>query len=131
MKQQEENTLIAVYGTLRKSFGNSGYLGNSKFIDSGWTKEKYKLTASGIPFVKQTEPISTVRVEVYEVTPEQLPMVDRLEGYNPNRHDESWYKRTPIQVNLDNGEEVTASIYFNDDEGRELIESGDYKDYRK
>ncbi len=121
---------IAVYGTLRKGFGNQYYLGDSKFIGKGLTKEKYKLTASGIPFVNPNEALHQVTVEVYEVTDEQLPTVDGLEGYSPDNHDGSWYKRTPIQVVLDDGEEVTASIYFNDDEGSTLIESGDYAEYR-
>lgn len=122
---------IAVYGTLRQGYGNALYLGDSKLVGKGKTKEKYKLTASGIPFVKKNEPVHNVVVEVYEVTDEQLPTVDRLEGYDPNDHEGSWYKRTPIQVELDNGEEVEASIYFNDDEGGTLIESGDYADYNR
>lgn len=126
-----KNINIAVYGTLRQGFGNHRVLGNSKLISSGWTKEKYKLTASGIPFVKKDEPVSNVKVEVYSVTPEQLPTVDALEGYNPNDHEGSWYKRTPIQVKLDNGEEIEASIYFGDREGNTLIATGDYADYRK
>lgn len=126
-----KNTKIAVYGTLRKNFGNHRFLGNSKLVDSGWTEEKYKLTASGIPFVNPNEQISKVRVEVYDVTPEQLPRVDSLEGYNPNNHEGSWYKRTPINVNLDNGEKIEASIYFGDKDGSTLIESGDYADYNR
>lgn len=126
-----KNINIAVYGTLRKDFGNHHYLGDSKLISAGWTEDKYKLTANGIPFVNPNEKVSKVRVEVYSVTPDQLPVVDRLEGYNPNDHEGSWYKRTPININLDSGETVEASIYFGDSEGRTLIESGDYADYRR
>lgn len=122
---------IAVYGTLRKGFGNHRVLGDSKLIDSGLTKEKYKLTASGIPFVTQNEKISNVRVEVYEVSDAQLPIVDGLEGYNPKNHEGSWYKRTPISVTLDNGDDVEASIYFGDEDASTLIKSGDYADYRR
>lgn len=127
---KQKNTLIAVYGTLRKGYGNNRYLGDSKLVDSGWTKEKYKLTASGIPFVTTNEQISKIRVEVYDVTSEQLPTVDSLEGYNPKNHEGSWYKRIPIQIELDNKQEITASIYFGDHDGSTLIKSGDYKDYR-
>jgi len=122
---------IAVYGTLRQGHGNHKVLGDSKLVDAGWTKEKYKLTASGIPFVSDKEEISNVRVEVYEVSDEQLPRVDSLEGYNPNNHDGSWYKRRPVSVNLDNGEEVKASVYFNERDNGSLIETGDYNDYRR
>jgi len=131
MNKENDNTLICVYGTLRSNFGNHRFLGDSKLISAGWTKEKYKLTANGIPFVKKDEAVSKVRVEVYSVTPEQLPTVDGLEGYNPNDHEGSWYKRTPIQVELDDGEEIEASIYFGDKEGKTLIESGDYADHTR
>lgn len=125
------NTKIAVYGTLRKGFGNHRVLGDSKLISSGWTKDKYKLTASGIPFVTKNEEISKVKVEVYDVSPEQLPVVDSLEGYDPNNHDGSWYKRTLIPVTLDNGDEIQASIYLGDGDGKTLIETGDYADYER
>lgn len=118
------NTLIAVYGTLRKGYGNSVYLRDSKFIGAGWTKDKYKMTANGIPFVKKSEPVSKIRVEIYEVAPENLPHIDSLEGH-PN-----WYYREPISIDLDNGDNIEASIYFNNQEGNYLIESGDYKTYR-
>lgn len=127
----KKNINIAVYGTLRKGYGNHRVLGNSKFIGSGRTVDKYKLTANGIPFVNKNEPVSNVKVEVYSVTPEQLPTVDALEGYDPKRHEESWYKRTPINVKLENGETIEASIYFSDRNAETLIETGDYEDYRQ
>lgn len=130
-KKKENITKIAVYGTLRKGFGNHRLLQNSKFVGAGLTKEKYKMTASGIPFVNPNKKVSNIRVEVYDVTDSQLPYVDALEGYNPNDHDGSWYKRTPIEVKLDDGDEIEASIYFSDSEAASVIESGDYKDYNR
>jgi len=126
-----KNIKIAVYGTLREGYGNHGVLGNSKLIDSGWTKDKYKLTASGIPFVNSKEPISKIKVEVYDVTPEQLPIVDGLEGYRPGDTSKTGYYREPVPVELDGGEEIEASLYFHDGASNAtLIESGDYTDYR-
>jgi gamma-glutamylcyclotransferase (GGCT)/AIG2-like uncharacterized protein YtfP len=121
---------ILTYGTLRKGYGNHHYMENSKFIGKGKTVNKYQMSASGIPFVHPDIPLHNVVVEVYEVTEEQLPFIDRLEGYDPNNHEKSWYKRTPIPVKLDDGKEITASIYFNDEIGSTIVESGDYKDYR-
>ena len=69
-------------------------------------------------------------VKVYEVTDRQLPQVDRLEGYNPANHGGSWYKRLPTDIVLDDGNEIEASVYFNEEEGSELIKTGDYADYR-
>lgn len=129
--KKNNNTLICVYGTLRSGFSNHRVMGDSELIGTGKTTEKYKLTASGIPFVSPKEQISNVTVEVYSVTPQQLPRIDGLEGYNPNDHEGSWYKRTPISVTLDNGKEIEASIYFGDREGNTLIETGDYADYRR
>lgn len=123
-------TKIAVYGTLRRGYGNNPVLGDSKLLGVGVTKEKYKLTASGIPFVTQNEQVSNVRVEVYEVSDQQLPRVDRLEGYNPDNHEGSWYKRTPIKVVLDDGVEMDAQIYFGESDANTVITSGDYADYR-
>ena len=122
---------IAVYGTLRQGFSNHGVLGDSTLVGTGLTKEKFKLTARGIPFVTRNEQISNVKVEVYEVSDAQLPVVDGLEGYNPNNHEGSWYKRTPIQVTLEDVGDVEASIYLGDDDASTIIESGDYADYQR
>lgn len=121
-------TYIAVYGTLRKGFGNHRVLGDSTLVGTGKTVEKLKMTAAGIPFVTRNEEVSNITVEVYDVSDAQLPRVDGLEGYNPNNHEGSWYKRTPIQVMIGE-DEVTASIYFGDKDAATVIASGDYADY--
>jgi len=121
---------VAVYGTLRQGYDNNGVLGDSVKIGLGWTKDKYQLSASGIPFVHPDIADTPVRVEVYEVTDAQMPRVDGLEGYNPNNHEGSWYKRVPVEIVLDNGVEIEASVYFNEEEGAEIIKTGDYADYR-
>jgi gamma-glutamylcyclotransferase (GGCT)/AIG2-like uncharacterized protein YtfP len=121
---------VAVYGTLREGYNNNGVLGESVKIGLGWTKDKYQMSANGIPFVHPNIELSPIRVEVYEVTPAQMPMVDRLESYNPQDHDGSWYKRVPTEITLDDGEDIEASVYFNEDEGVEIIKTGNYADYR-
>lgn len=125
-------TNIAVYGTLREGFGNHRVLGEcrEKKVGLGWTVDKYEMTAAGIPYVDPNTPTSKIRVEIYEVTDAQLPRVDALEGYDPNDHEGSWYKRTPIEVEMDNGEVITASIYFNDDKASTVVESGDFADFK-
>lgn len=120
---------IAVYGTLREGYGNHRLLHNCTKVDLGWTDEKYQMTASGIPYVHPTKPLHKVRVEVYDVPEQQLPYVDMLEGYDPNNHEGSWYKRSPINVTLDNGQKMEASIYFNEAIGNTLVATGDFKDY--
>ena len=131
MSKKNNNINIAVYGTLRKGFGNHRVISEAEYIGTGWTKEKYKLTAAGIPFVNPNEQVSNVKVEIYSVTPDHLPSVDALEGYNPNNHEGSWYKRTPIKVNMEDNNEIEASIYFGDRDAPTLIKSGDFEDYKK
>ena len=114
---------IAVYGTLRRGWGNNRLLADSKFVDAGKTKVKYTMYASGIPFVSSHKPTSNIHVEVFDVPEEDVPRVDGLEGH-PN-----WYQRRPIQVILDSGEETTAELYFMDGErGLPVVESGNYED---
>lgn len=118
------DTNIAVYGTLRKPYGNHGFIRNCEFVGKGRTVEMYQLSASGIPFVHPDKPLSHIVVEVYKVPEDRLPAVDALEGHP------DWYERRPIQVILDDKTEVTAELYFNTQEGSVIIESGDYEDYR-
>lgn len=113
---------IAVYGTLRNGFGNHRYLKNSKFIGTGKTVESFTLSANGIPFVHK-DPLHNVVVEVYEVNDNDLKNIDSLEGH-PN-----WYKREITNIQVGN-QIIPAWLYFYPKKANEIIESGDYKDYR-
>jgi len=117
---------FAVYGTLRRGYSNNRVLKDASFIGEGLTQEEYRLTANGIPFVSRKNPVSRVKVEVFETEdPSIIDDVDSLEGHP------RFYKREEIPVVMTDGEVVTAELYFC--EGRELlnlIESGDYADYR-
>jgi len=117
--------LIFVYGTLRKGFGNHHLLENAEFLGTGRTKEKYKMTANGIPFVSKSEPVSYIIGEVYEVDKKTLKRLDRLEGHP------DWYKREKVKIILETGKEVEAWIYFNEiSQGRHLIKNGDFKKFK-
>ena len=88
---------------------------------------QYQMRANGIPYVNKTADTEIV-VDLWEITPEMLVRVDRLEGYDPNNHDDSWYKRELIKVNVNN-KVYDAWLYFNNG-GTEVVKSGDYKNYR-
>lgn len=123
---------VFVYGTLRKGYGNHRLLETANFVSNGTTKEKYTMFASGIPYVNKHIPNTNIVGEVYEVNDKELVRLDQLEGYDPSRHEESWYKRELINVITENGNSVEAYIYFNDYNKEEnIVESGDYQDYRK
>ena len=125
MKELENSTLIAVYGTLRQGFGNNRLLNGCRMVGSGWTDQKFQLTASGIPFVHPKKKVSKIRVEIFEIPEDRMDSIDGLEGHP------TWYKRVLIPITLDNEKPVEAELYFNIQEGSTLIESGDYKEYRR
>lgn len=121
-----DKILIASYGTLRKGFGNSVYVDkkDNTWLGTGVTVEKYQMKSKGIPFVNKT-PDTQITVDLWEIDKERdLPGVDRLEGYNPNNHSGSWYKRELIPVKVNN-KIYQAWLYFNDSDG-EIIKSGNY-----
>lgn len=123
--------LIGVYGTLRKGFGNHPLMGlsagESRFIGSGRTVEKYVLQQQGIPFVSKKKMDvegftgSNVLIEVYEVNnADRLRRIDSLEGHP------RFYYRSPVKVDL--GEEgiVEVEVYLCDRGGGPENLSGDY-----
>lgn len=123
-----DNIIVAAYGTLRKGFGNSVLVDRSNnHLGTGITVEKYQMRASGIPYINKT-PDTNIVVDLWKIDSKMLKNVDRLEGYDPDNHDNSWYKREKIKVNLKD-EIIDAWIYFNDTSRGELVESGDYTDY--
>lgn len=125
----DNKVIVLAYGTLRKGYGNSRLVDKGdNFIGTGLTVEKYQMKASGIPYVNKT-PDTQIVVDVWEIDAiKDLPAVDRLEGYNPNNHEDSWYKRELIQVEV-NDKIVEGYLYFNNSNGT-IVESGDYAKYR-
>ncbi|MDQ7056677.1 MAG: gamma-glutamylcyclotransferase family protein [Persephonella sp.] len=115
---------VFVYGTLRKGFWNHSFLGNSRFLGYGKTKEKYSLYADSIPYVVK-EPLTQIKGEIYEVDDETLQRLDELEGHP------SFYKRELVDVITEDGKLIKAWIYFYPYKNGHLIQSGDYKDCRR
>ena len=134
-----DKVLVATYGSLRA--GNHNYVVNTRAgatsLGEGWTVENYNLYQYGnayFPSVSLThnDNESKVRVEVFETDQAGLEgPYDGLEGHRGNDNEYTFYKRTPIQVTLDSGEEVTAWIYHIDEEQETLVKSGDWTAYLK
>jgi len=126
-KELNNKILIAAYGTLRLNYGNSRLVnipGETKWLGTGKTVEKYQMRASGIPYVNKT-PNTQIVVDIWEIDKDRhLPLVDRLEGHP------EWYCREEIDIEL-NGNIIKAWLYFMENSGSTIIESGDYNDYRE
>ncbi|HQJ56210.1 MAG TPA: gamma-glutamylcyclotransferase [Caldisericia bacterium] len=120
----EKTVLLFAYGTLMSGYGNNHYLRNQKLIGSGTTDEKYTMYASGIPFINEEKQTSQIHGELWEVNINALPAIDALEGH-PH-----WYQRKQIPVTI-NGEKYTAWLYFNNENGGKIVESGNYRTYIK
>jgi gamma-glutamylaminecyclotransferase len=113
---------VFVYGTLMSGFGNNILLNGSKFIGNGVTKNKYTMRSRGIPFVNEYNKTSNIKGEVYEVSHRTLRSLDALEGHP------DWYYRKEIDIELEDGDDVKADIYFNEDKASKIVESGNYRE---
>lgn len=107
-KEIVQDNLIAVYGTLKRNYGNYyNYLSSSTFIGKGYTKDKYPLVISGLPYLIDKIGVGhNVQVDVFKVSDTKLKELDRLEGH-PN-----WYRRRQIDIKV-KGIILSCWIYFN------------------
>lgn len=125
--------LVAVYGSLRKGFGNHPVLGSSEFVEETTLTGNYRMVSlGGFPGVLPTteEKATPIVVEVYHVTQaEDARRLDALEGYRGPDSEHNFYDRQ--EVTLDNG--MVAEIYLLDEEGYGQctpVETGDWADAR-
>lgn len=122
--------LVAVYGSLRKGFGNHRLLDTKEATYMGMfeTAPIYVLKSlSAFPGLLKHGHTSVV-MEVYRVTQAVANRIDTLEGYSGPDHDLNMYNKETIKTPY--GE---ASIYFYADEERadhyETCVTGDWKEY--
>jgi gamma-glutamylcyclotransferase (GGCT)/AIG2-like uncharacterized protein YtfP len=103
--QSKEPTFFAVYGSLKRGYGNSHLLAGAHLVGTGETKPEYDmLSFGGYPGVINGQ--DKVQVEVYNVTsPDIVRSLDSLEGHP------SFYEREKVLINLDSGESVVAWMY--------------------
>ena len=129
--------LLFVYGTLRQNYGNHGFLKNAHFLGEAKTQDKFVMHCRGsIPFVSESQAISQIVGEVYEVDDNNLAAIDQLEGCYPKRDDSgefessSWYTRKQVAIQFGGGNNATYIwMYFNEQETQHpIISTGDYKD---
>jgi gamma-glutamylaminecyclotransferase len=125
--KEPQGNLYAVYGTLRKGFGNHRLLDNEhcELLGTVKTEPKFKMVSlGGFPGVIPDEGTQSVVVEIYRVNSKEVEKrLDWLEGYP------SFYQKTEIETQWG-----TANMYILSEEkygSRPIVESGDWKEYVK
>ena len=122
--QRSEN-IVLVYGTLKRHHSNHHLLQHSKYLGTGRTVDTYGLYISGIPFVIKHEKISHIYGELYSINNHILARLDLLEGHP------DCYKREQVKISADNGQIVTAWLYFFPNRTGDLVPSGRYELHEK
>ena len=123
----ETEQIFFVYGTLKRGFNNHHLIEGLHCIGEGVTIEKrFRMVqlqtrvARGnffCPGVQIETDGLQIRGELYSVMEEKTKQaLDRLEDEGIR------YKKQPVPVRLDNGEEVEAWIYVHTDTNEPLIE---------
>lgn len=122
-----EPKLYAVYGTLRKGYGNNRLLqdGSSEYVTTERTKPNYRMyDTGGFPAVVPGK--EEITIEIWKVKDEDTMMrLDRLEGANRRNPSSGMYRAETIETSLG-----TADIYIwnHDTERLAHIPSGDYNE---
>lgn len=124
-KKEFKPFIIAVYGSLRRDFGNHRILKDSEYLGEFKTKELFDLYSLGAyPFISERGD-TEITVELYKVVcPIIAQNLDRLEGYP------SFYNRKVIEIK-DFTSELKTYIYYIIDKhsyiNNNKINSGDWK----
>ena len=128
--------LVFFYGTLMSAFKRPG----RSRVDPKLTSEGHGSIAAalfdvGIYPAAIPASDSRVRGEIYRMfdSASVLDVLDEIEGFRPERPDESLYQRSEVAVTFDDGHVANAWVYFyNAPLGRApRIDSGDYLEYLK
>ena len=98
--------LIAVYGTLKRGFGNNRLLSDSEFVGMAESLPVFSMISFG-GFPGLLDGDERVEVEIWKVPEKDIPNLDALEGHP------SFYKREFSTFIDDLGKEVDAEIYTN------------------
>ena len=134
----DAQSLLFVYGTLRRGHANHDRLAGSRFVGPGRTAGRHAMFVDGFPYLAAGPAVHHVRGEVYAVDAATLAVLDQLEGHP------TWYERRPVDVVLDAAADAAASArratdvfgdapqvircetYFNDRPLGALSPSGDF-----
>lgn len=107
--------LVAVYGTLKRGYGNNRYLASSRYVCDGVVRG-YQLFNSGFP-VAAPSTNDTISVEVWDIGDDEhtLKGMDSLEGYRGEAsRDTNMYNRETVSVLTDDGT-MQCNMYVGSD----------------
>ncbi|WP_066308738.1 gamma-glutamylcyclotransferase [Bacillus sp. FJAT-29814] len=124
-----DKNYVFVYGTLRRHERNHRLLQTAELVaEQAWTKGELFDTGLGYPALKLSE-TGTVYGELYQVSEQELSLLDQLEGYKDNAQD-NLYERPKRTIYHDRGE-TEAYVYtiasHNEGMLRTLIPYGDWR----
>tara|TARA_R110000765_G_scaffold2440_5_gene7463 strand:- start:1810 stop:2730 length:921 start_codon:yes stop_codon:yes gene_type:complete len=107
MQRGSETHRVAVYGTLKKGYGNHRLLADSEFIGKAKTEYTYPLLVNGLPYLYDEMGVGEqVRLEVYDVDDKTFDALDSLEGHP------TFYERRKIWVQMDDWSKAECWVYF-------------------
>jgi gamma-glutamylcyclotransferase (GGCT)/AIG2-like uncharacterized protein YtfP len=135
----EEPSYLFVYGTLRKGVNNQvkeeiindvEWIGETEIPGRMYDIGRYP---GAVPLTNNERGV--IRGEIIKIMyPERVfKLLDHYEGYNPEELDRSEYYRAKEKINLEDGQEIDAWVYWYNFsvDGKKRIESSDYLDYLK
>lgn len=120
---------VLVYGTLRQGHYNHRVLGSEATLLREEEVPGYKmLHLGGFPgVVKDLEGGSSIKCELYEIADaNDFRSVDRLEGFNEDDPERSFYRRE--RIDLEDGPAWLYEYNTEDTDRYPVIETGDWND---
>lgn len=115
---------VAVYGSLMKGLHNHTFLQDTEYLGSFYSLPEYNLYSLGTYPGLTLNGNTSVRFEVYNVTPDVLKKLDILEGVEY----EYYIKQT---INTPYGASCVYVYNCNDTYSLSNISSGDWNEYMK
>lgn len=128
-KETTDPIRIAVYGSLRKGLSNHGIISDEKLVGTFDSKPVYTMYSVHEYYpALMTDGLTSVKMEVYEITEEAFDKVNRLEGYISEGNRSNLYNRESIDTPYG---KAFVYIYNQSIAGLHAVSSGDWKKYKK
>jgi gamma-glutamylcyclotransferase (GGCT)/AIG2-like uncharacterized protein YtfP len=118
--------IYAVYGTLRKGFGNHRLIADCKHLKTTRIEGYDMYDIGAFPGIKKGK--GEITVELYSIDSERIEEnVDYLEGYREDNLRNSLYLKEKIEID---NQEVFIYLFNNNIDFNSKVESGDWSKYK-